>query len=87
MLAGRSARLCQHSEGEENQSIMSKLYQIHDDDLATLESTMPQLAEALYPSMDNRLRVQLRRVQKILSDVRWNYGPPSDVSLVKPDEA
>lgn len=64
---------------------MSRMLQIREDDLATLESTLPRLADALYPSMDNPLRVKLRQVQRILSDVRWNYGPPSEVAVIDPD--
>ncbi len=65
---------------------MSKLFQIKEDDLGALEATMPQLADALMPVLNNRLRVQLRRVQQVLSDVRWNYGPPSDVEIISPDD-
>jgi hypothetical protein len=61
---------------------MSRLLQICDEDLSTLERTLPQLADALTVRMDNRLRVQLRQVQKILSDVRWNYGPPAEVEII-----
>ncbi len=61
---------------------MSKLFQIKEDDLGALEATLPQLADALMPVLNNRLRVQLRRAQQVLSDVRWNYGPPSEVQIV-----
>lgn len=61
---------------------MSRLHQITEDDLATLEKTLPQLADALMPALDNRLRVKLRQVQSILSAVRWNYGPPSEVEVI-----
>ena len=40
-----------------------KLFQIYEDDLGELEHTLPQLSEALMPVLNNRLRVQLRRVQ------------------------
>lgn len=63
------------------------LHQITEDDLAALERTLPQLASAVAPALDNRLRVQLRQVQKILSEVRWNYGPPSEVRIIPVDEA
>jgi phage-related protein len=65
---------------------VSKLYQIHEEDLAELERVMPELADLLTFStdMDARTRVQLRKVQKILSDVRWNYGPQTDVEEVTP---
>ncbi len=65
---------------------MSKLFQIKEDDLGALEATMPQLADALMPVLNNRLRVQLRRVQQVLSDVRWGYGPPSEVQIISPDD-
>lgn len=64
---------------------MSKLLQIHEDDLATLERTLPQLADALMSRLDNRARVQLRQVQRIVSDVRWNYGPASHVTEIPAD--
>jgi len=65
---------------------MPRLLQITDDDLTDLERTLPQLADALMPVLDNRLRVQLRQVQRILSNVRWNYGPASEVEVVRPNE-
>ena len=58
---------------------MAKTYWINEEDLGELERTLPQLADRLMPQLDNRLRVQLRRVQSILSAVRWSYGPPSEV--------
>ena len=64
---------------------MSRLFQIHEDDLSALEKTLPQLADALMPVLNNKLRVQVRRVQKILSDVRWDYGPPSEIEVIPVD--
>lgn len=61
---------------------MGKLFQIHEDDLGRLESILPQLADALMPVLDNRLRVKIRQVKQILSDVRWDYGPPSEVEVI-----
>ncbi|HWL95129.1 MAG TPA: hypothetical protein VNT79_16535 [Phycisphaerae bacterium] len=65
---------------------MPKMFQIHDDDLSDLERTLPEIADRLMCSMDNALRIKLRRVQKILSDVRWNYGPPAHVEKIVDDE-
>ncbi|MCH8343701.1 MAG: hypothetical protein IH983_06910 [Planctomycetes bacterium] len=65
---------------------MSKLFQINEDDLGALEATLPQLADALMPVLNNKLRVQIRRVQQILSDVRWDYGPPTDVEIIPVDD-
>jgi hypothetical protein len=58
---------------------MSKLFQIHEDDLAELERTIPQFSDAMMLNLTSRLRTQLRRCQTILSNVRWNYGPPTEV--------
>lgn len=60
----------------------ARLFQIYESDLADLERTLPQLADALMPILNNRLRVQLRQVQRILTDVRWNYGPPVNVKHI-----
>ena len=65
---------------------MSKLFRIEEDDLAELERTLPEFADALLTLMNSRLRVKIRRVQKILSDVRWSYGPPSHVEQVADNE-
>lgn len=65
---------------------MAKFHQITEDDLAAMEQILPQLADVLMPSLDNRLRVKLRRVQAILSNVRWDYGPASEVEVIRADE-
>ena len=62
---------------------MNKLFQIKADDLAILEQAVPRLVDIAMESLDNnKSRVQIRRIQKILSDVRWNYGPHSDVETI-----
>lgn len=65
---------------------MSQLFQITEEDLAQLESTLPKLADRLLESMDNPTRVQIRRVQRILMNVRWSYGPPSEVGCVPAED-
>lgn len=65
---------------------MSKLFQIYEDDLAELESALPQLCDALADKLTLRLRVKIRRVKTILSDIRWDYGPPSNVTRVDCDD-
>ena len=64
---------------------MPRNFQIDEEDLGELERVMPQLAEALTPTLDNRMRAQLRRCQTILSNVRWSYGPPEDVQIIPAD--
>jgi hypothetical protein len=73
---------------EERRATMSKLFQITEDDLAELERLTPELQEALAremarPEGANRIRVQLRRIKEILSNVRWYYGPPSEVKIIE----
>lgn len=71
-----------------------KMYQISEDDLETLESTLPSLCDALAWPQTNGLAINDRHVQehlamakRIISDVRWNYGPPKDVENIPADGA
>jgi hypothetical protein len=68
------------------QGQMSKLFQIHEDDLADLERLLPSVFESA--SWDGgagpALRTSIRRVQTILSNVRWNYQPHTEVERVDP---
>ena len=63
---------------------MPKMFQIRQDDLADLERIMAVLCEQLTMREDATplQRVMARRVKKVLSDVRWNYGPPEDVTEI-----
>ena len=68
---------------------MSRLFQITEDDLAELERLLPDLQDAVMTSRgyndNNRIRVQLRRVKDIVSNLRWNYGPPTNVGIIPVD--
>lgn len=61
-----------------------KLFQIHDDDLAVLELAIPELCERLAEKTSNADRVKIRRVKEILSNVRWNYQPHSEIERIDP---
>lgn len=63
-----------------------RLYQVNENDLGELERVLPQIAESLITVMSNRDRVHLRRVQSILSNVRWGYGPPTNVQIIPADD-
>ena len=63
----------------------AKSFQIYEEDLGELERILPQFSEALTSALNSRLRVQLRRVQAILSNVRWNYGPARNVTTIPTD--
>ena len=66
---------------------------IREDDLVELERGIPimahhlefNLAEMKDSPNGNALRTQIRRVQRILSDIRFGYGPASskDVEIVE----
>lgn len=64
----------------------TRLFQIKEDDLAVLEQSIPALADALTLTatshLTNAMRAHIRRTQRVLSDVRWNYGPPSEVETI-----
>lgn len=63
-----------------------KLYQINADDLATLEELAPQLVWMLDEKMnDTAVRMKARRIKEILSNVRWEYGPPSEIEKMEGD--
>lgn len=61
---------------------MPRLFQINEDDLSDLERILPQFAEVMESNLDNKLRGQIRRVQSILTNVRWDYGPPHEVEEI-----
>lgn len=64
---------------------MQRMFQIQEEDLSTLEAALPRIADRLTCApglLDNPMKVQLRRVQSILSQIRWNYGPPSEVIII-----
>lgn len=59
-----------------------RYFQVSEDDLAELERTLPDLMSSTVMSLTNRQRVQFRRCQRILTNVRWNYGPPEVIEEV-----
>jgi len=64
-----------------------KLYRITEDDLETLEGSMPFLCDAMMCHADliNRKDVNehLSMLKTIVSNVRWGYGPPTEVEILK----
>lgn len=64
----------------------TRLVQMTEGDLAELERRVPELCEALSfgSTVTNAHRVSMRVVQQILSRIRWNYGPATDVEAVEP---
>lgn len=73
---------------------MGKLMAIHEPDLQTLEELVPPILERLQ-SLDfaahgkanqNEIRAKMRRIQEILVNVRWNYGPHEIVEQFPADD-
>lgn len=64
----------------------TRLFQIGEPDLATLEADVPLLCELLWtPDLNNATRARMRRVQQILSSIRWGGGPPGEVIIIPAD--
>jgi hypothetical protein len=61
---------------------MSKLFQIEESDLGELEKLLPEICQSVMATLDNRLRMKFRKCQAIVSNVRWGYGPPTDVEII-----
>lgn len=61
-----------------------RLLQISTADMADLENLIPLVCEVACQSKGatSGVRVASRRIKKILSDVRWSYGPHEDVERI-----
>jgi hypothetical protein len=64
-----------------------KMYRISQDDLETVELALPELQDAMMsaPQVINRKDVHehLSMLKRIISDIRWNYGPPTNVERIE----
>jgi hypothetical protein len=59
---------------------VARMFSIKEGDLASLERLIPDLVEQLGPRInDPALQVAAEEAKRILSDVRWTYGPPLEV--------
>ena len=66
---------------------MPRLFQIHEENLAELERLVPELGEALNAAhITPCQRTQLRRCKMILSNIRWNYGPPTEFERIATED-
>ena len=59
-----------------------KEFRIAETDLVDLERILPEFQDTMILNMCPRLRTQIRRIKEILSNVRWGYGPFSDVTVL-----
>jgi hypothetical protein len=61
-------------------------YQINESDLEYMESAMPSLCIRCGELLnDTDVRMKFRRFKDILSNVRWDYGPPEEVMKIEGD--
>lgn len=63
----------------------TRLLQIREPDLALLEQCLPILHEAVSPESLQwpRVQVALEECKRIVSDIRWNYGPDQERIIIK----
>ncbi|MEM7227301.1 MAG: hypothetical protein AAF432_00655 [Planctomycetota bacterium] len=66
----------------------TRLYQIYEDDLEILERELPRIADRYLVDVGNSPgeRARWRRIQQVIKNVRWNYGPPESAEIVGDDE-
>lgn len=64
-----------------------KTFRISEPDLQKLESALPRLCDHMGEA-NNRPEVQMlfRELKEIVSNVRWEYGPPLEVEIVRGGE-
>lgn len=65
----------------------TRLFPIHEDDLEVLEREMPNLCHICESSHNYNgnacLKDALSMMKKIISDVRWGYGPAQELHKVE----
>lgn len=72
----------------ESRGGVTHMFRISEPDLAELERLLPWMYESMEIVVSNqpRTRKRIRRVKEILSDVRWEYGPHSEITVIPDDE-
>jgi hypothetical protein len=69
--------------------MVSKNFMISDEDLAILERAVPVLHDLCSQLPGGYMRpdvqVAIEEAKRILSDVRWGYGPFSHVEIIEPE--
>jgi hypothetical protein len=64
-----------------------RMFQITESDLTRLEALLPKIMLARPIGMTNREKVTWRRIQSIILNVRWNYGPWGECGEIPADES
>lgn len=59
-----------------------KLFRIYENDLAKLEAALPRIMDAAGLALNQPgVQVMFDEVKEILSNVRWDYGPPQEIHV------
>lgn len=66
--------------------VAMRMFQITEQDLAELESLLPQVLWSRPDLLTTRDKIKWRRVIEIIKDIRWNYGPPLECHRLEADE-
>jgi len=60
----------------------NRMFQINEDDLCDLERIVPEICDRLQLAQAGKqqgeLLTKIRKLQIILTNIRWNYGPHSE---------
>ena len=60
-----------------------KLFQIYETDLQKLEAALPRIMDACGMALNRpEVHVMFDEVKEIISNVRWDYGPPSEIHQI-----
>lgn len=68
---------------------MSRLYQLTEDELVTLEHEIPMLCSEVSGLVNSeyrtRFNARIRRLQAVLTNIRWQHQPWSNVGRIPCD--
>lgn len=60
------------------------MFQIYETDLAKLEAALPRIMDIAGEALNHpQAQVLFDEVKEIISNIRWNYGPPTKISVIK----
>jgi hypothetical protein len=63
---------------------MSKMFQISEEDLASMETVIPEIMLFCFDSCNDPVqRKRFEECKAILSNVRWGYGTPQIVERIQ----
>jgi hypothetical protein len=62
---------------------VTRMFQVPEPDLEYLEREIPKLCDFNSMSCNNpAMRLKWNRIKEIVSNIRWNYGPPTQVERI-----